>query len=125
MHKILIIEDEAAYLKLLSDQFTANGYEVVTAKDGEKGLEMALKTTPDLILLDIRLPKIDGMAMLDLLRKDDKGKKMKVIVLTNLEPDDKILSEVVDTAPIRYFVKSDISLKDLLGKVKVVLGDKK
>lgn len=123
MKKILIIEDELAYLTLLRDQLTLKGYTVVTAENGEAGLKMAKKERPDLILLDIRMPKMDGMAMLELLRKDERVKETKVIMLTNLTPDDKIIRGVVVNHPVYYFVKSDVQLNDLLEKIKEVLTD--
>src|SRR3989344_1050708 len=107
MKKILVVEDELAYLKLLNSQLTEKGYTVIEAINGKIGLEKAKKENPDLILLDIRMPVMDGMAMLDLLRKEEAGKTTTVIILTNLEPDDKILGEVVRDQPSYYFVKSD------------------
>lgn len=123
MKKILIVEDEIAYLKLLSSQLTEKGYQVIEAIDGKKGLEKAKIENPDLILLDIRMPVMDGMAMLNLLRKEEAGKKAKVIILTNLEPDDKIIEEVVNDQPSYYFVKSDIQFNDLLEKIKELLAE--
>lgn len=122
MKKILIVEDELAYLKLLNDQLTARGYKVVQAVDGEKGLELAVKEEPDLILLDIRMPLMDGMSMLKLLRREEIGKKTKVIILTNVEPDDKIISQVVHDEPSYYFVKSDIKFDDLIKKIEEELA---
>src|SRR3990167_306592 len=118
MKKILVVEDELAYLKLLHDQLTAKGYEVLEAKNGKAGLEMAKNEKPDLILLDIRMPIMDGMTMLGLLRQDENGKNTKVIMLTNLEPDDKIVGKVLNEQPSYYFVKSDIQFNDLLEKIK-------
>ena len=123
MKKILIVEDELAYLKLLNSQLTAKGYSVVEAINGEKGLEKAKSENPDLILLDIRMPVMDGMAMLNLMRAEEAGKKTKVILLTNLEPDDKIISDIIKDQPAYYFVKSDIQFDDLLEKIKEVLGE--
>lgn len=125
MKKILVVEDELAYLKLLHDQLTEKGYEVIMAKNGQEGLKMAKKELPDLILLDIRMPVMDGMTMLDLLRKEDAGKKIKIIILTNLEPDDKIIGDVVKDQPSYYFVKSDIKFDDLLEKIKELFAEKK
>ncbi len=121
--KILVVEDELAYLKLLNSQLTEKGYQVIEAINGKIGLEKAKSENPDLILLDIRMPVMDGMAMLDLLRKEEAGKKTKVIMLTNLEPDDKILGGVVSGQPAYYFVKSDIQFNDLLEKIKELLAE--
>ncbi len=123
MKKILVVEDELAYLKLINSQLTGKGYKVIEAMDGKKGLEMAKKENPDLILLDIRMPVMDGMTMLGELRKEEAGKKTKVIVLTNLEPDDKIIGGVVKDLPTYYFVKSDIQFNDLLDKIKELLNE--
>ncbi len=123
MKKILVVEDELAYLKLLNSQLTEKGYQVIEAINGKIGLEKAKSENPDLILLDIRMPVMDGMAMLDLLRKEEAGKKTKVIMLTNLEPDDKILGGVVSGQPAYYFVKSDIQFNDLLEKIKELLAE--
>lgn len=123
MKKILIVEDELAYLKLLNSQLTKEGYTVIEANDGKIGLEKAKSENPDLILLDIRMPVMDGMVMLNLLRKEEKGKKTKVIILTNLEPDNKIIGEVVADQPSYYYVKSDIQFNDLLEKIKELLAE--
>jgi len=122
LKKILIIEDELAYVKLLRDKLT-NIYEVLDAQDGEKGLNIAKKEKPDLILLDIRLPKMNGMKVLKELRKDAYGKNTQVIILTNVEADATIIKQVVEDKPIYYFVKTDIKLDDLLEKIKKVLAE--
>ena len=124
MKKILIVEDELAYLKLLDSKLTASGYKVIRAMDGEEGLKLAKSENPDLILLDIRLPVMDGLVMLNLLRKTKSGKKTRVIMLTNIDPDEKILKEMVKNKPLYYFVKSDIQFDSLLDKVKVFLTEK-
>ncbi|MFI5265164.1 MAG: response regulator [Candidatus Levyibacteriota bacterium] len=121
MQKILVVEDDQAYLKLLNSQLTEKGYTVIEAHNGEEGLKKAKAELPDLILLDIRMPVMDGMTMLDLLRKEETVKETKVIILSNLPPDDKIMTEVVASQPSYYFVKSDIQLNDLLDKIKDLL----
>ena len=123
MKKILVVEDESAYLDLLRNQLVGLGYTVVVAKDGKQGLEKAKAQQPDLIILDIRMPVMDGMTMLSLLRKDSKTKHTKVIMLTNLEPDKKIIDKVVKDQPLYYCVKSDVKFSDLLAKIKELLTD--
>lgn len=123
MKKILVVEDELAYLKLLNSQLTEKGYQVIEAINGKIGLEKAKSENPNLILLDIRMPVMDGMAMLELLRKEETGKKTKVIILTNLEPDDKIIGEVTRDQPTYYFVKSDVQFDVLLEKIKELLAE--
>jgi len=121
MKKILIIEDDPSYLKLLNDQLTKNGYGIVQAKDGKEGLAIATSQHPDMIILDIKMPVMDGIAMLDELRKDEYGKSAKVIILTNLEPNDKILRKVLEDVPTYYLIKSDIQLNELIERVKDIL----
>jgi DNA-binding response OmpR family regulator len=116
MKKILIVEDEIAYVKLLRTRLEFN-YKVLDASNGKDGLAIAKKEHPDLILLDIIMPIMDGMAMLKELRKDHWGKEAKVILLTNLEASEKIVTQVTTDLPIYYFVKSDVKLDDLLDKI--------
>lgn len=123
MKKILIVEDELAYMTLLHDKLTAAGYTVIEAVNGKLGLEKVKKEKPDLVILDVRMPVMDGMTMLDLLRKDEASKDTKVIILTNLEPDEKMIGKVVNDQPSYYFVKSDIHVSDLLEKIQELLAE--
>ncbi len=122
MKKILIVEDEQAYVHLLRDKLVQH-YEVLNAPDGEEGLQLALKQHPDLILLDIRMPKMDGLTVLKKLRKDKHGKAAKVILLTNLEASDKIIMRVTRDLPTYYFVKSNVELDYILEKIDNLLQD--
>ena len=115
--KILVIEDEPAFQKLIGDQLVADNYEVLTADDGQKGLDEAKAKHPDLILLDLKLPVMEGLTVLENLRKDEWGKTAKVIVLTNLEPDKDILEKVLVFKPELYLVKSNIKLSELREKI--------
>ena len=98
--KVLIVEDHGPIRQALAEKLVHEGMVALEAKDGEEGLATALKEKPDLILLDIIMPRMGGMAMLEELRKDDWGKKVPVIILSNLSPDDKIMREVVETEPV-------------------------
>lgn len=120
--KILIIEDELPMLKALSDKFSREGFSVLEARNGEEGLEVAQKTRPDLLILDLFMPVMDGKAMMEKLREDEWGKKVPIIILTNLNPDDKTLNEILASGPAYYFVKSKWQLEDLVEKVKKELG---
>jgi CheY-like chemotaxis protein len=120
--KILIIEDELPMLKALSDKFTREGFSVLEARNGEEGLAVSLKTKPDLIVLDLFMPVMDGKAMMQELRQDEWGKNVPIIILTNLNPDDKTLNEILASGPAYYFVKSKWKLEDLVGKVKKELN---
>ena len=119
---ILIVEDHAPVRIALVEKLQHEGMKALEAKDGEEGLAIALKEKPDLILLDIIMPRMSGMTMLDELRKSgDWGKSVPVIILTNLNPDDKIMREVVETEPVFYLVKADWKIEDVISKVKEVL----
>ncbi|QQG41470.1 MAG: response regulator [Candidatus Woesebacteria bacterium] len=117
MKKILIVEDEPSFLNLLHKELTSKGYTVVDAKDGKEGYDTAVLVKPDLILLDILMPGVDGLTMLELLRKSKEGKDMKVIILTNLELDNNVMKRALDAKPLYYFVKSDIALSALIEKI--------
>ena len=121
MKKVLVVDDELAYVKLLSEKLSEK-YKVFSAANGEKGLEICKKEHPDLILLDINMPVMDGMTMLSELRKDDYGKTVSVIFLTNLEPSLDIVQNVVKDQPTLFVVKSDTSLQDLIKKVDSMLA---
>jgi DNA-binding response OmpR family regulator len=121
--KILVIEDELALLKILCDQLTERGYEVSQAMDGKEGLEKAKSINPDLIMLDIKMPVMDGMTMLNLLRKEKGGDKIKIIILTNIEPDAGIIEDVINDRPFYYFLKSDTKLQNLFAKVEKLLEE--
>ncbi len=120
--KILIIEDELPMLKALSDKFSLEGFSVLEARNGNEGLNVALETKPDLILLDLLMPIMDGKAMMEKLRQDAWGKKVPIIILTNLNPDDKTLNEIIESGPAYYFIKSKWKLEDLVARAKKELG---
>lgn len=119
--KILIIEDEATLNKAIAEYLEAENFQVLSALDGEVGAEMAKKEVPDLILLDIILPKKDGYEVLDELKKDEKTKNIPVILLTNLESQEDIV-RAFEKGATTYLVKSDYKLQDVAKKIKTALG---
>ncbi|MFC1612254.1 PleD family two-component system response regulator [Patescibacteria group bacterium] len=114
---ILIIEDEAPVVRILREKFKSEGFRVLEAKNGIDGFKKAKTEKPDLILLDIILPKMDGIAMLQKLRKDAWGKNVKVIILTNLSDGDE-LAEAIEHKVHDYLVKADWKLEEIVKKVK-------
>lgn len=120
MKKILIVEDEQPYLKLLNDQLKSLDYKVMTAANGKIGLDIARKEKPDLILLDIRMPVMDGVTMLQQLREDSWGKDVDVIMLTNLD-DSKNISDAMHEKLSRYIVKSESTLASVIAEVNTLL----
>jgi DNA-binding response OmpR family regulator len=121
MKKILIVEDEYALLSALAENFIREGFEVIKAKDGEEGLASALEMKPDLILLDILMPKMDGFTVLKKLRQDEWGKHVPVIILTNLSSPANISESLESTTTEgfqEYLIKSDWKMKDVIEKVR-------
>lgn len=123
MKKILYIEDEQTLRGVIHDILSKDEPELIylEAKNGEDGLEIAMKEKPDLILLDIILPKMDGFVMLDKLRMDPWGKNAKVIILSNLS-DRKYILDSFRNDVYEYYVKTDIRIEDLVAKIKAKLA---
>jgi DNA-binding response OmpR family regulator len=115
--KILVVEDEPALRKALSEKLSLAGYNVMVAVDGQEGLTMAINKKPKVILLDLMLPKMDGMSVLDRLRKDSWGKDVPVIILTNLMATDGYKKLAKDFKVYDYVVKSDKTLEEVVSKV--------
>ena len=119
---ILIVEDEQDLREALTDKLTREAFTVLEAKNGKEGLDKALGEHPDLILLDIVMPEMDGMTVLRKLREDTWGKTVPVILLTNLSAtEESIIEEMVKYAPSHYLVKSDWKIKDVVEKIKETL----
>lgn len=117
MKKILIVEDELPLLKIMADQLSKQNFQVLTALNGEDGLKSALTNHPDLILLDIRMPVMNGIEMLEKLRQDKWGNSAAVIVLTNAG-DTENISASMNNKVINFYVKSDWKLEDIVKSVK-------
>jgi DNA-binding response OmpR family regulator len=115
--KILIVDDEKVLLELLSSKISQNGFAAVEARDGEEGLKKALSERPDLILLDIVMPKMDGITMLKKLREDSWGATVPVIVLSNLNTAEAVEKSLANGV-YDYLVKIDYTLDDLVNIVK-------
>ncbi len=122
MAKIMLVEDDTNLLEIYGARLLAEGYEVVSAKDGEEALAMAVKEKPDLIISDIMMPKISGFDMLDILRSTPETKNTKVIMMTALnQAEDKERADKLGAD--RYLVKSQVTLEDVAQATKEVLGD--
>jgi DNA-binding response OmpR family regulator len=117
--KIVVIEDDVILLKSLNVELLNSGFDVIEAKDGEEGLKITLKEHPDLILLDLLMPKMDGMSMLRKLRSDQWGKTVPVIILTNLSSEDeKRNKDITELEPTYYFMKSEKEIGEIVEKIK-------
>lgn len=116
-HTVLIVEDEMTMANTMSDALTNEGFTTYIATDGEIGLKMALEKHPDLILTDLNMPNMDGLSMIHGIRKDDWGKGVEIIILTNVS-DVAALETAMSEGTFYYMVKSDVSLADIVAKVK-------
>jgi len=118
---ILVVEDEKSLREALSNKLEREGFTVLEAKDGEEGLEIAFKYHPDLILLDLLMPKMSGTEMAKKLKEDEWGKNAKIIILTNLNETEKVKRELEDSV-YEYIIKNDIRIDQVVEKVKRILG---
>lgn len=120
-HSILIIEDDTSLRGILRDTLAEEGYDVSEAHTGEEGLALALSKHPDLILLDIILPAMDGLGVLNQIRNDPGwGKNAKVIMLTNLS-DNPSVAACLELGAHSFLVKADWTIEDILKTVKTEL----
>jgi DNA-binding response OmpR family regulator len=116
---LLIVEDDRPILELILDKLNNEGFKTLAARDGEEGLKAAEENHPDLILLDIILPKMSGIIMLEKLRTTEWGKTVPVILLTNLSSDDEeIIASINKYKPADYLIKTDWSIGDVVKKIK-------
>jgi DNA-binding response OmpR family regulator len=115
--KILIVEDEGPLADVLKDRFENEGFDVLTARDGAQGLMLAIDKQPAVILLDIIMPKVDGLTMLKNLRAHETGKNIRVIVMTNVN-DSKEVHEALANGARDFLVKSDWVISDLVESVR-------
>lgn len=122
MTKILLVEDDKSLREIYGVRLLAEGYDIVSAGDGEEALAMAIKDRPSLIVSDVMMPKISGFDMLDILRSTTETKDIKVIMMTALSSDDQRQRGVALGAD-RYLVKSQVGIEDVVRTVHEVLGD--
>lgn len=123
MSKIMLVEDDNNLREIYQARLTAEGYETVTAADGEEALAMAVKEKPDLIIADIMMPKISGFDMLDILRSTPEVKDTKIIMMTALsQAEDRARAGRLGAD--RYLVKSQVTLEDVVKTAKEVLENK-
>ncbi len=119
--KVLIAEDDHSLARVISEKFIQEGFEVFNAYNGIECVEVALKENPDIVLLDIIMPKLDGLRALKEIRKDENwGKKVPVIVLSNLSSADEV-QRASEDGVYDYLVKSDWKLEEVVERVKARL----
>lgn len=118
--KILFIEDESTLQRAVTQVLEDNNYRVLSALDGESGILLAQKELPDLILLDLILPNKDGFEVLGELKKDERTKRIPIIILSNLEGSTDV-DRALELGATTYLVKTNYKLDEVVEKIKQVL----
>ena len=118
--KVLVVDDDENLRLVLVDKLNLSGFDAVGAANGKEGLDKALEWHPDVILLDILMPILNGWEMLAKLRQDEWGGKAKVVMLTVLE-DTASIAQAVEDGSLAYLIKTDESMDDIVEKVKSML----
>jgi two-component system alkaline phosphatase synthesis response regulator PhoP len=119
--KVAIIEDDMAIVQMYRTKFENEGYEVATAPDGITGLELIASEKPDIVLLDLMMPNMNGLDMLQRLRNQPGGREAKVVVLTNMG-DTETATKVYKMAADDYIVKAEMTPKQVSDRVKALLA---
>jgi len=119
---VLLVEDDEMLNAMYTQKFTKEGYEVLSAFNGAEGVKMAEEHHPDIILLDIIMPKMDGFAALKKLKKNDDTKDLPVILLTNLGQEEDI-RKGKELGAEDYFIKANHTPQEVVEKVKEVIGE--
>jgi len=119
-NKILIIEDEETLRFFLSRKFKGEGFDIEEAVDGEEGIKKAKESKPDLILLDLLLPGIDGFEVLSILKKDSRLESIPVIIISNFSQEEAV-KRGLKLGAIDFLVKANLSLNEIAERVKKVL----
>jgi DNA-binding response OmpR family regulator len=122
--KILIVEDEEILLTALAEELKQEGFDAIGAKDGEEGVAKAASEKPDLILLDLVMPKLDGIGALKQMKEKPEIKDIPVVILTNLSDYDKV-SDALSLGAMDYLVKANYRLEELVSKIKAVIERKR
>ena len=118
---ILLVEDDEFLAELYATKLNLEGFEVSLAVDGEKGLKLAKEVEPDLVLLDIILPKMDGFEVLKGIKADSKIKNIPVILLTNLSQKDEV-QKGLDLGATDYLIKAHFMPSEVVQKIKQTIG---
>jgi len=120
MAKILFIEDDPLLVKIYSTRLSADGFEVLSAENGEEGLQMAETQTPALIVLDIMMPRLDGFSVLEKLRASEKTKNTPILVYSNLGQEDEI-ARAKKMGATDFIIKANLSPTEMIAKIKEYL----
>lgn len=121
MYTVLIIEDDKVLSDMYRDKFTFDSFHVITAEDGQKGLDVALEKKPDILVLDLSLPKIKGVDVMGALRTTSWGENVPIIILTNLNVDGEILAAITKYNPVYCLLKANTTPEDVVSKAREIL----
>jgi len=120
-NKILVVEDEPILLRALNVELLSQGFEVISAKDGETAIKLVNEENPRLVLLDLIMPKLNGFEVLKEIKRNDKTKSIPVIILSNLGQE-KDMQQVFELGAEDYFVKASTDLGELSKKINDILN---
>jgi len=118
---VLLVDDDPLIIRMYQKKLSGDGYDILTATNGEEALVQVMKKKPDIILLDVMMPKMNGVETLKALKKDSKTKNIPVIILTNLGDREEDIDKAKKLGARDYLVKSKVSLRELSGIVKNVI----
>lgn len=121
MEKILLVEDDPLIVKIYKTRLLADGYHVLSADNGEDGLKLAQQEVPDLIVLDIMMPKMDGFGVLEKLRSDERMKQTPILVYSNLAVEGEML-RAKKLGATEFIIKANISPTEMVAKIKLYLS---
>lgn len=121
MAKILFIEDDPLIVKIYTTRLTADGYQVLSAENGEDGIKLAETETPDLVILDIMMPKIDGFGVLEKLRANEQMKTKPILVYSNLAQEEEI-KRAQTLGATEFIIKANLSPTEMVEKIKKYLN---
>lgn len=122
MKKILFIEDESALQRAATQILAEQGYQTFSALDGETGIELAKKELPDIILLDLILPRKNGFEVMTELKQHASTSHIPIIILTNME-ENKDVERAIALGATTYLVKTNYKLEEVVEKIKEILGE--
>lgn len=119
--KILIVDDDLVLSGMVSEILTEDGYQVFVEHDGESGLARAEEVHPDLVMLDVMMPKMTGIAVLERIRETPWGKHTPAVLLTNVNEPESVSAATEKGGPVSYLLKTDWSIEQIVEKIKSLI----
>jgi DNA-binding response OmpR family regulator len=120
-NKVLLVEDDPMVVKMYQRKLTMDGFDLSLAYNGEEGLIALFKNRPDIILLDIMMPKMNGFEMLKRIKSNERWKDIPVVMLTNLGDRPEDVQKCKELGALDYWVKANLPLKDLVDRVREII----